>query len=204
MIQAAAPARGGGRRHGAADRQFKYLAITPAVVVILLVGGFMFYTRVIAPGAGPGSLLEEERLASEAAQAQAAPTGAAAAAAVAPQGGDVVFTSLEDGIWVKFYDSTGAQLMQKQMAKGEAYYNYTLGKFPSEEAPGASVFVKDAAGQIFHTYSAYARGLDILAGTYNFLDLVPKGRDEDALPWTMAWVRHHDRYDQPADAIAAR
>jgi cytoskeletal protein RodZ len=90
-------------------------------VVILLVGGFMFYTRVIAPGAGPGSLLEEERLASEAAQAQAAPTGAAAAVAAAPQGGDVVFTALEDGVWVKFYDSTGAQLMQKQMAKGEAY-----------------------------------------------------------------------------------
>lgn len=90
-------------------------------VVILLVGGFMFYTRVIAPGAGPGSLLEEERLASEAAQAQASPTGAAAAVAAAPQGGDVVFTALEDGVWVKFYDSTGAQLMQKQMAKGEAY-----------------------------------------------------------------------------------
>lgn len=89
-------------------------------VVILLVGGFMFYTRVIAPGAGPGSLLEEERLASQAAQAQASPTAGAAAAAV-PQGGDVVFTSLEDGIWVKFYDSTGAQLMQKQMAKGETY-----------------------------------------------------------------------------------
>ena len=45
---------------------------------------------------------------------------------------------------------------------------------------------------MFHTYSAYARGLDILVGTYNFLDLTPKGRDEDELPWTMAWVRHHD------------
>ena len=70
--------------------------------------------------------------------------------------------------------------------------------FPAEEAPGVSVFYKDAAGDIFHTYSAYARGLDILVGTYNLLDLVPKGRDEAALPWTMAWVRHHDRYeDQP-------
>ena len=73
-----------------------------------------------------------------------------------------------------------------------------LGQFPAEEAPGVSVFYKDAAGTIFHTYSAYARGLDILVGTYNLLDLVPKGRDEAALPWTMAWVRHHDRYeDQP-------
>jgi predicted dithiol-disulfide oxidoreductase (DUF899 family) len=60
------------------------------------------------------------------------------------------------------------------------------------------VFYRDAAGAIFHTYSAYARGLDILAGTYNLLDLVPKGRDEAALPWTMAWIRPHDRYeDQP-------
>ena len=72
------------------------------------------------------------------------------------------------------------------------------GQFPSEEAPGVSVFYKNDGGEIFHTYSAYARGLDILVGTYNLLDLVPKGRDEAALPWTMAWVRHHDRYeDQP-------
>jgi predicted dithiol-disulfide oxidoreductase (DUF899 family) len=78
---------------------------------------------------------------------------------------------------------------------GEAYYNYDVGKFPSEEAPGVSVFYKDAAGDIFHTYSAYARGLDILVGAYNYLDLAPKGRDESDLPWTMAWVRHHDKYD---------
>jgi predicted dithiol-disulfide oxidoreductase (DUF899 family) len=56
------------------------------------------------------------------------------------------------------------------------------------------VFAKNAAGEVFHTYSSYARGLDILVGTYNFLDLVPKGRDEDGLAFTMAWVRHHDRY----------
>ena len=81
-----------------------------------------------------------------------------------------------------------------EMAKGETYYNYAIRKSPSEEAPGLSVFYKDAAGAIFHTYSAYARGLDMQVGTYNFLDLVPRGRDEAALPWTMAWVRHHDRY----------
>jgi len=87
---------------------------------------------------------------------------------------------------------------QDEIAKGELYYNYQLGRFPSEEAPGASVFYKNASGQIFHTYSTYARGLDILIGAYNFLDLVPKGRDEYALAYTMAWVRHHDRYDGAA------
>jgi predicted dithiol-disulfide oxidoreductase (DUF899 family) len=85
-----------------------------------------------------------------------------------------------------------------EMASGEVYYNYSFGKFPSEEAPGASIFYKDAAGDVFHTYSTYARGLDMLIGAYNFLDLVPKGRDEDALAFTMAWVRHHDRYDGAA------
>jgi predicted dithiol-disulfide oxidoreductase (DUF899 family) len=92
-----------------------------------------------------------------------------------------------------------------EMAKGKVYYNYNMGEFPSEEAPGASVFYKDAAGQIFHTYSCYARGLDILIGAYNWLDLAPKGRDEADLPWTMAWVRHHDRYedDNPSQPSAA-
>jgi predicted dithiol-disulfide oxidoreductase (DUF899 family) len=79
---------------------------------------------------------------------------------------------------------------------GKVFYNYEfIESFPSEERPGASVFYKNAAGEIFHTYSTYGRGLDILIGTYHFLDLAPKGRDEDALAWSMAWVRHHDRYD---------
>jgi predicted dithiol-disulfide oxidoreductase (DUF899 family) len=69
-----------------------------------------------------------------------------------------------------------------------------LHEFPSGEAPGASVFYKAEAGDIFHTYSAHARGLDMLVGAYNYLDLVPKDRDEAGLPSTMAWVRHHDRY----------
>ena len=72
------------------------------------------------------------------------------------------------------------------------HYNYGRCVSASEEAPGLSVFYKDAAGQIFHTYSAYARGLEALVGTYQFLDLVPKGRDEDGLAFSMAWVRHHD------------
>jgi predicted dithiol-disulfide oxidoreductase (DUF899 family) len=82
-----------------------------------------------------------------------------------------------------------------EMARGEVYYNYGMEEFPSEEAPGVSVFYKDPGGAVFHTYSAYARGLDMLIGAYNYLDLAPKGRDEAYLPWTMAWVRHHDRYD---------
>ena len=85
-----------------------------------------------------------------------------------------------------------------ELDQGKAFYNFSEGTFPSEEGPGISVFAKNERGEVFHTYSAYARGLDMLAGTYNLLDLVPKGRDEAALPWTMAWVRHHDRYeDQP-------
>ena len=80
-------------------------------------------------------------------------------------------------------------------ADGEVYYNYEMGEFESDEMPGVSVFAKDASGTVFHTYSAYARGLDILVGAYNFLDLVPKGRDEDELPWSMAWVRRHDEYE---------
>jgi len=83
----------------------------------------------------------------------------------------------------------------QEMAKGEVYYNYTMQKFPSAEAPGASVFFKHKDGKIFHTYSTYGRGLDPFVTTYILLDLVPKGRDEDQLPFSMSWVRHHDRYE---------
>jgi predicted dithiol-disulfide oxidoreductase (DUF899 family) len=84
----------------------------------------------------------------------------------------------------------------EEKARGKVYYNYALGEFPSEEGPGASVFARNEAGEVFHTYSSYARGLDILLGAYNILDLVPKGRDEDGLGFTMSWVRHHDRYTE--------
>lgn len=82
----------------------------------------------------------------------------------------------------------------EQMNDSNMEYNYAKTKPGIEELPGASVFAKDADGNVFHTYSTYARGLDILVGTYNFLDLVPKGRDEEGLAHTMAWVRHHDKY----------
>ena len=76
----------------------------------------------------------------------------------------------------------------EEKAKGKLAYNYAVVEFPSEEAPGLSVFYKNSAGEIFHTYSTYARGLDILVGAYNFLDFAPKGRDEEGLKHSMAWV----------------
>jgi predicted dithiol-disulfide oxidoreductase (DUF899 family) len=78
-------------------------------------------------------------------------------------------------------------------AKGEVYYNYETAEFLSDELPGLSVFYRNEDGDVFHTYSTYARGLDTLVGAYNFLDLVPKGRDENPES-TMDWVRRHDQY----------
>jgi predicted dithiol-disulfide oxidoreductase (DUF899 family) len=84
----------------------------------------------------------------------------------------------------------------EERAGGEVYYNYKMQPFPSEEAPGASVFYRDPeTGEIFHTYSTFGRGLDTMVGAYVLLDLVPKGRDEDELAFAMQWVRHHDRYE---------
>ena len=82
----------------------------------------------------------------------------------------------------------------EEMAKGEMTYNYETRGFPADEAPGVSVFARNEDGEIFHTYSCYARGLDMLNGAYHYLDLMPKGRDEDDLPYSMAWVRRHDEY----------
>src|SRR5271165_423266 len=83
---------------------------------------------------------------------------------------------------------------KEEIAQGKVNYNYTMQEFPSAEAPGLSVFYKDAAGGVFHTYSTYGRGVELLMGTYRILDLVPKGRDEDHLGFPMEWVRYHDRY----------
>ena len=84
----------------------------------------------------------------------------------------------------------------EEIESGKAVYNYEEGPVPSEELSGVSVFVKDAVGDVFHTYSNYARGGDILLGTYNFLDLTPKGRNETGPGFNLTdWVRHHDRYD---------
>ena len=81
----------------------------------------------------------------------------------------------------------------EEVAKGERYYNYRVGKMTGE-MPGISVFHKDPDGNIFHTYSTYERGLDMLNGAYHILDLLPKGRDEEGLQFTQSWVRRHDEY----------
>jgi predicted dithiol-disulfide oxidoreductase (DUF899 family) len=92
---------------------------------------------------------------------------------------------------------------KEQIADGRGRYNFgTIAPY-GEECPGLSVFAKDAAGQVFHTYSAYARGLEPLLGTYVILDLVPKGRDEEGLPSTMSWVKHHDKYAEPVPLSAS-
>jgi len=81
-----------------------------------------------------------------------------------------------------------------EMATGKLDYNYSAQGFPSEEAPGISVFYRDEAGDVFHTYSTYGRGCETMMGTYRLLDLVPKGRDEAGV--SMGWLRHHDRYGE--------
>ncbi|CAN7541368.1 DUF899 domain-containing protein [Neorhizobium tomejilense] len=82
----------------------------------------------------------------------------------------------------------------EDLPKGVAYYNYKVQPSNASEEVGISVFYRDESGEVFHTYSCYSRGVDMLNGAYHFLDLVPKGRDEDDLDYPMAWVRRHDQY----------
>lgn len=83
----------------------------------------------------------------------------------------------------------------EEVESGEMDYNFGLNRFPSSEAPGASAFIKDEDGAVFHTYSCYSRGVDMLNGAYHWMDIAPKGRDEGGLPHSMAWLRRHDQYD---------
>jgi predicted dithiol-disulfide oxidoreductase (DUF899 family) len=87
----------------------------------------------------------------------------------------------------------GVSFTPEQQAAG-AEYNFRHADRPEAELPGISAFAVDDRGQVFHTYSAYSRGLDALNSGYQLLDLTPKGRDEQELPWTMAWLRRHDEY----------
>jgi predicted dithiol-disulfide oxidoreductase (DUF899 family) len=110
--------------------------------------------------------------------------------------------------WVSSHGSDfnhdfGVSFTPEELAKGEVRYNYTTQPFPLEEAPGISVFFKDDAGSVFHTYSTYGRGVELMMGAYDFLDLAPKGRDEGNQSYTMEWVRHHDRYEPAAKAAPA-
>lgn len=99
--------------------------------------------------------------------------------------------------WVSSFGSDfnydyNVSFTDEQIAEGEVYYNYAKQETGSE-SPGTSVFYRDSTGQVFHTYSTYSRGGDILIGAHNFLDLTPKGRNEKG---TMDWLRHHDKYEK--------
>jgi predicted dithiol-disulfide oxidoreductase (DUF899 family) len=100
--------------------------------------------------------------------------------------------------WLSSYDTDfnfdyHVSATKDEKAADKAYYNYRTDELQSDEMPGLSVFYRDENGDVFHTYSTYARGLESLIGAYHFLDLVPKGRDENP-DSTMSWLRHHDRY----------
>jgi predicted dithiol-disulfide oxidoreductase (DUF899 family) len=85
----------------------------------------------------------------------------------------------------------------EEVETGATVYNYSTSPPAVTEMQGVSVFYKDAQEAIFHTYSCYSRGIDMLNGAYHYLDLTPKGRDEDPEN-TQGWLRHHDRYEEPA------
>lgn len=91
-----------------------------------------------------------------------------------------------------FNTDFGVLFTQEQIAKGTTGYNYGTTFYPSEDLHGASVFARDAKGRVFHTYSTYARGCELLLGAFNWLDLTPNGRNEQGI---MSWVRLHDEYE---------
>jgi predicted dithiol-disulfide oxidoreductase (DUF899 family) len=93
--------------------------------------------------------------------------------------------TLDDGHGAQTYNYTDARVLKAE------------GRLWMDELPGLSVFFRDG-DNLFHTYSTYSRGLDQFINTYNYLDVTPLGRQEHGLPWSMAWVRHHDRYDERA------
>jgi predicted dithiol-disulfide oxidoreductase (DUF899 family) len=103
--------------------------------------------------------------------------------------------------WVSSFDSDfnfdfHVSFTKEELAAGKAYYNFALGEIYGEEASGFSIFYKNDAGEIFHTYSCFARGDEKSVGTYMFLDLTPKGRNENGPRHNLTeWVRHHDNYD---------
>lgn len=105
-----------------------------------------------------------------------------------------------DFMWISSFDTNFnrdyyVSFTSEELEKKEGFYNFTIQDPSVSELPGVSVFYKDPTCKIFHTYSAYSRGMDILNNTYNYLDLVPKGRDEDDYEFPMAWVSRHDEYN---------
>ena len=109
--------------------------------------------------------------------------------------------------WVSSHHSDfnydfGVSFSPEDLAGGRMQYNYGDWPYTEEEWPGISVFIKNDANEIFHTYSCYARGVEVMMDTYRLLDLTPKGRNEREVEYKMEWVRHHDRY-QPAPVATA-
>ncbi len=107
-----------------------------------------------------------------------------------------------------FNHDFGVSFTPEERARGPVNYNYGQVSFPSDEAPGISAFCQDDTGAVFHTYSTYGRGVEAMMGTYQLLDLMPKGRDERDVDYKMEWLRHHDRYEsagtpQPQQAAPA-
>lgn len=103
--------------------------------------------------------------------------------------------------WVSSYKTDfnfdyNVSFTQENLDKNKAFYNYDLQDTHSLEREGVSIFYKDSRGRIFHTYSAYARGIDMLNVAYHYLDLVPKGRDEDDHEFPQFWVRRHYEYSK--------
>ena len=88
-----------------------------------------------------------------------------------------------------------ASFAPQEVESGAAFYNFSKFDVGVSDREGVSVFYRDPSGTVFHTYSSYARGIDMLNTAYHYLDLVPKGRDEDGLEFTQSWVRYHDRYE---------
>jgi predicted dithiol-disulfide oxidoreductase (DUF899 family) len=102
--------------------------------------------------------------------------------------------------WVSSHGSDfnhdfGVSFTREELERGAVFYNYERRDFPSEEAPGVSVFRRDAAGDVFHSYSTFGRGVEVMMGAYRLMDLAPAGRGERDVPHKMEWVRHHDRYE---------
>ncbi len=94
----------------------------------------------------------------------------------------------------EFNRDLGVAFTPEEVEDKKAFYNYKMQDPLETEREGLSVFFKDSRGNIFHTYSAYARGIDLVNTAYNYLDLVPKGRDEGG--GGLAWIRHHDKYKE--------
>jgi predicted dithiol-disulfide oxidoreductase (DUF899 family) len=96
----------------------------------------------------------------------------------------------------------GVAFTRDEIERGAKTYNFETSGFGIEDAPGISVFLRDNAGQIFHTYSCFARGLDMMNAAYHYLDLTPLGRREEGLPYPMDWLRLRDQY-QPTQGASA-